>query len=417
MFGRLMFAMMVLALPANASAQSILKRVKRSAENAVVQSAEKATTKAVNCALGDSACQSKAKAEGKTVVIDSSTTVAMAQPTAPTPAAASASDTVKAAPSAKPELLVPGKGAWANYDFVPGERVVFADDFSKDNVGDFPRRLEFLGGNMEIVEWNGARWISAGSRGDFIVPLPEVLSEKFTLEFALTGWGNGMEIHFVEPATNPGQNVNFSVKVGGIQRNGLTALGESRHDTSKETVTARVMADGKYVKVFVDEVRVANVPNANLGRTNKIWFKLNGWDAEHPRMVGNIRVGAGGKTMYDALESAGRVATQGIYFDTGSDRIRPESSGTLKQIAAMLTEHADLGITIEGHTDNVGNPAANKTLSEARSRAVREALVSTYGVAAERLESVGFGDTKPAALNTTPEGRQNNRRVELVKKS
>ena len=96
-------------------------------------------------------------------------------------------------------------------------------------------------------------------------------------------------------------------------------------------------------------------------------------------MVGNIRVGAGGKTMYDAIESAGRVATQGIYFDTGSDRIRPESSGTLKQIAAMLNEHAELNITIEGHTDNVGNAAANQALSEARARAVKEALVSAYG--------------------------------------
>jgi outer membrane protein OmpA-like peptidoglycan-associated protein len=120
--------------------------------------------------------------------------------------------------------------------------------------------------------------------------------------------------------------------------------------------------------------------------------------------------------MYDAIESAGRVATQGIYFDTGSDRIRPESSGTLKQIAAMLNEHAELGITIEGHTDNAGNAAANKALSEARALAVKEALVSTYGVAAERVESVGLGDTKPADPNTTPEGRQNNRRVELVKR-
>ena len=62
----------------------------------------------------------------------------------------------------------------------------------------------------------------------------------------------------------------------GLSRNGVTALGESRHDTSKEVVTGRVMADGRYVKVFVDEVRVANVPTANLGRSNKIWFRLNG---------------------------------------------------------------------------------------------------------------------------------------------
>ena len=398
MSGKLIFAALVLILPADASAQSILKRVKRSAENAVASSAERATTNAVNCALSDTACQTKAK---NTPASSTSTT---------------SDTTTRIEKTEKTEPLVPGKGAWANYDFVPGDRVLFADDFSKDNVGDFPRRLEFIGGNMEIVEWNGARWVSADSRGDFAVPVPEVLPEKFTLEFALTGWGNGMEIHFVDPATNPGQNVNFSVKTGGIQRNGVTALGESRHDTSKEVVTGRVMADGNYVKVFVDEVRVANVPTANLGRSNKIWFRLNGWDATHPRMVGNIRVTGGSRTMYDAIESAGRVATQGIYFDTGSDRIRPESSGTLKQIASMLDEHADLRLTIEGHTDNVGNAASNQSLSESRARAVKEALASTYGISADRLSAVGFGDTKPAAANTTPEGRQNNRRVELVKR-
>ena len=414
MSGKLLLAALVLILPADAPAQSILKRVKRSAENAVVTSAERATTKAVNCALGDSACQEKAKAEGKKVVIDSAATETPAPATSTTSNTTATPDTAKTV--TRPESLVPGKGAWANYDFVPGDRVLFADDFSKDNVGDFPRRLEFIGGNMEIVEWNGARWVSAGSRGDFIVPLPEVLPEKFTLEFSLTGWGNGMEIHFVDPATNPGQNVNFAVKVGGIQRNGVTAMGESRHDTSKEVVTARVMADGRYVKVFVDEVRVANVPTANLGRSNKIWFRLNGWDAAHPRMVGNLRVTAGSKTMYDAIESAGRVATQGIYFDTGSDRIRPESSGTLKQIANMLNEHADLTLTIEGHTDNVGHATANQALSENRARAVKEALVSTYGIPADRLNTAGFGDTRPAGANTTPEDRQNNRRVELVKR-
>ena len=124
---------------------------------------------------------------------------------------------------------------------------------------------------------------------------------------------------------------------------------------------------------------------------------------------------AGGKKLYDALAEKGRVATQGIYFDTGSDRLRPESSPTLKEIAAMLNDHADLKLTIEGHTDNAGAAASNMTLSQKRAEAVKAALVSTYGVDGGRLTAKGFGQTKPAAPNTTPEGRQQNRRVELVK--
>ena len=81
----------------------------------------------------------------------------------------------------------------------------------------------------------------------------------------------------------------------------------------------------------------------------------------------------------------------------------------------MLQEHPDLNLTIEGHTDNVGAPAANQTLSQKRAEAVKAALVSTYGVDAGRLTAKGFGASKPAAPNTTPEGRQTNRRVELVK--
>jgi len=109
------------------------------------------------------------------------------------------------------------------------------------------------------------------------------------------------------------------------------------------------------------------------------------------------------------------VATQGIYFDTGSDRIRPESTPTLKEIGQMLTEHPDLKLTIEGHTDNVGDAAANHDLSHRRAKAVAQYLVTKHGVDASRLQSTGFGDKKPAAANTTPEGRQQNRRVELVK--
>ena len=177
----------------------------------------------------------------------------------------------------------------------------------------------------------------------------------------------------------------------------------------------RIMVDGKYAKVYVDDRRVLNVPNADLEKTNKILFNTDG-EADNPSLFGNFRLAAGGKKLYDALSETGRVATQGIYFDTGSDRIRPESSPTLKEIAAMMKEHGDLALLIEGHTDNVGNAESNQTLSEKRAAAVKATLVADYGVDAARLETAGLGSTKPSGSNDTPEGRQTNRRVELVKK-
>jgi outer membrane protein OmpA-like peptidoglycan-associated protein len=174
--------------------------------------------------------------------------------------------------------------------------------------------------------------------------------------------------------------------------------------------------DGKYLKLYANEHRALNVPNANLGRSNHIYINMNGWSADDPRLIANIRIFAGGKDLYDALAEKGRVATQGIFFATGSAELAGESTPTLKEIGQMLKDHADLSLTIEGHTDNTGSPEANQTLSEKRAAAVKAYLVSTFGIAESRLEAKGFGASKPAASNDTPEGRQQNRRVELVKR-
>ena len=81
----------------------------------------------------------------------------------------------------------------------------------------------------------------------------------------------------------------------------------------------------------------------------------------------------------------------------------------------MLRQHPELKLRIEGHTDNVGAKDANLTLSERRALAVKKALVTDFQIDEARLQSQGFGDSKPAGSNATPEGRQNNRRVELVR--
>ena len=105
---------------------------------------------------------------------------AVAAPSSGSPPQAASADAA-AADAPKEEV------AFVNFDFVPGERVLFADDFSKDNVGDFPKRLEFIKGNMEVAEWKGARWLRATTDGQFEIPLPENLPERFTIEFEHVG--------------------------------------------------------------------------------------------------------------------------------------------------------------------------------------------------------------------------------------
>jgi outer membrane protein OmpA-like peptidoglycan-associated protein len=118
--------------------------------------------------------------------------------------------------------------------------------------------------------------------------------------------------------------------------------------------------------------------------------------------------------MYSALNKDGFMALY-INFDTGKSDIKPESMGIIGQIAALLKAHPDLKVSIEGHTDNVGTPQSNKTLSTQRAKSVMNAVVQK-GVAATRLTALGWGQEKPIADNRSEEGKAKNRRVEIVKK-
>ncbi len=122
----------------------------------------------------------------------------------------------------------------------------------------------------------------------------------------------------------------------------------------------------------------------------------------------------GGELKKD-LAATGRARLYGILFDTDSAHIRPESLPTLDQVVTLLGSEPSWSLTIEGHTDSTGTEPHNQTLSEQRAKAVRDYLVGK-GVAAARLTSAGFGQSRPVADNATELGRAANRRVELVRR-
>ena len=102
-----------------------------------------------------------------------------------------------------------------------------------------------------------------------------------------------------------------------------------------------------------------------------------------------------------------------ILFDTGESTLRPRATEALGQLAALIRDHPDLPIEIEGHTDSVGTPARNARLSQARADAVKRWLVANGPVPESRMTARGFGPTRPVAPNATAAGRQQNRRVEV----
>lgn len=420
--------------------QGVADRLKQKVKDRAGAGADRAVDRAldklegrVHCLAGDDECVENAKKAGKKVALHETDEEVDAAKKADLAAAeAQKTSAVKGGnaagtPSAVADPAGDGK-LWENFDFTPGDRVLFADDFTRDRVGNFPQRLQLVEGNAQVVERGGKRWVSVTSAETrFRINLPEELGPKFTIEFGFTfphsfpvqmavDMPRTLDPDFEAPQTRVYLGaIDVGLAGGGaLVRFTPTFDGKSREELFGVEAKARLQADGDYLKLYVNEKRVANVPTAKFGRSRQLSFLLWGSD-ETPTLIGNFVVAAGGMDLYDALMANGRVATQGIFFDTGSDRIRPESAPTLKQIGDMLAKYTDLRLLIEGHTDNVGSAASNLALSDRRAAAVRAYLTANFGIDAARLQNKGFGDTKPATPNTTTEGRQQNRRVELVK--
>jgi OmpA-OmpF porin, OOP family len=341
-------------------------------------------------------------------------------------AAAGAMPVPVAAQPAKPAAVDSGPKLWVNYDFVPGSRVIFFTDYSDDQVGNFPKRLTFKTGNMEVAELDGRRVLRATTPSVLAIALPEVLPARFTIEIDFINRKSLDGIAFqLQGTLLQFRDASSSSIVWGSGGVGLTGGGggETQYAYSGPMSTRyrgkpaqlRVLGDGEYVKVYLDEKRLVNIPNAKFARTKGLNIWLDARGEENPVFIGAIRIAESGKSIYDEIAANGSVATQGILFDSGSDKIKPESAPTLKEIGAMLVAHPELKLAVEGHTDDVGNPAANLKLSEARATAVTAALVKSHGIEAGRLQAKGMGSTKPAVPNTSPEARQTNRRVVLVK--
>jgi OmpA-OmpF porin, OOP family len=111
--------------------------------------------------------------------------------------------------------------------------------------------------------------------------------------------------------------------------------------------------------------------------------------------------------------AAPRFVLGGVTFDTGKATIRAESFPRLDSVVEYMTHKKSARIEISGHTDNVGNPKANKALSEKRAQACRQYVIAK-GIEGSRLTAIGHGDERPIAPNDTDEGRQKNRRIEAT---
>ena len=325
-------------------------------------------------------------------------------------------------------IAQPQAKIWENYDFVPGSKVMLFTDFSEDRVGNFSRALKYVNGPAEVVERDGVKMLRVTGRSTMLINVARPLPPRFTLEidiFPTTHLINGMlaieggrDLDRGDKSAEISWSPGGTFIIGGGQNAGTSAksMPEEVYAAVVGGVThIRVLFDESYFKMYMNERRLYNIPELLFLRTPDIRMLVIGSD-DNPTFITGIRV-AESETdvMYDALAAKGRWATQGILFETGKAELKPESRPVLKEIASALKQHTDLRILIEGHTDNVGASAANLSLSSARAAAVKTALVAEHGAAADRIKTIGLGDTKPSVPNTTATGRSQNRRVEIVK--
>lgn len=191
-----------------------------------------------------------------------------------------------------------------------------------------------------------------------------------------------------------------------------------------------VIVDGRAVTVPLLHAR-ADFVNLldNFHMRGDMWFvddTVNAWvtriemtrqdDRTFHMALGTITTPAAGAAIERQLIDSCRAPVYGFFFAFNRADLEPAATPTFQAVADLLRRHPDWTLAIEGHTDSIGNTAANLKLSERRAAAVRQELVAKYGITATRLSAAGRGMTGYVAPNTTLEGRARNRRVDLVRR-
>lgn len=361
----------MLALAAPAAAQDIGRSLKRTAERAVQSEVERAVDRevrrATRCALGDDRCAYEAKRRGEDVeYVDSRGRVVQSAPAdgGGQPASGPAFRVLPYAGSGQREEKVL---AFDSYAFVVG----------KESNGDLRSRT---------VEGRVTKTIYDNPAG------------RSTLEIARN----------YEQALR-GQGLRVVHQCAGRGECGGTGTRESNWYRVAD-MNIGVGGDFRYLAAE-GQVGASAVSVAVMVNKQRSWVYVVEGEA-----MQTGQAGVSADELAAELAAAGVVRLDGIYFDTGKATLKAESADSLAQVAELMRRDPSLSLEIVGHTDSVGDDAANQRLSEERALAVRSALVIEHRVPDRRLRSRGAGETEPVAPNTSEAGRALNRRVELVKR-
>lgn len=331
---------------------------------------------------------------------------------------------------------------YSKYDFVPGDKVLVYEDFSQDAVGDFPDKWNTNSAG-EVVTASGltGNWLMINKRGIFTPEFINSLPDNFTLEFDLVYFGSGPALHLLLLSGDNEKNVlNYDVGKHsgadvGIQpiprdKGGVATIysyegGNKLIDNTLQfqnagntKIKVSVWRQKQRLRVYLDQNKIFDLPRAfPSGKIyNSILFETwSEFEGQDKYLVGNIKLAAGEPDTRNKLISEGKFSTTGILFDVNSANLRPESYGSLKDVADVLQDNSNVHVKIIGHTDSDGDASLNLALSKKRAEAVESFLISEFKIDASRMETDGKGASDPVADNKTPAGKAQNRRVEFIK--
>lgn len=348
-----------------------------------------------------------------------------------------------------------GLKSFSKFDFIPGDKVFYFEDFSQDNIGDFPARWN-TNGSGEVVTINKfpGKWLKAKGGCLYVPDFPKPFPENYTIEFDMIADGGSEgsflgNVNFMIIASEGSKEYlqhaytfhdispnNISLEVAltneGASRFYASNVFNSDFNPVKSEIDDPIIAGkfGKIVRVSIavqktrfrvwfDSKKIYDLPKFVPPASYDV-FKIGLWffgdDPEaYQVLFSNFRFAVGLPDMRNKLINEGKIVTHGINFDINSDKIKPESNGTLKEIANILKENVYIKVKIIGHTDSDGADAANIELSKKRSISVKNALSNEFGIDASRMDTDGKGESEPISDNKTIEGKANNRRVEFIK--
>ena len=325
----------------------------------------------------------------------------------------------------------------SKYDFIPGEKVIFFDDFTSENIGDFPIQWNTTGSG-EVVTTNvyDGRWFHiTNSRGITTLDAPIVLPENYTIEYDVVPLkdvsnNNNTEFRFFILSTSKVKDLNY-----GLARPGEAAIAFTfgysnayftyfRDGTPSQEgreTALRMLADKKYrvsiwvqkqrIRLYIGQEKLFDAPRA-ISMNYK--YNMIRFDRGTP-MISNLRIATGLPDMRSKLLTEGKLISYGIYFDVNKDIVKPESYPSIKEIAAILKDNPAVKIRIVGHTDSDGEDKSNLDLSKRRAASVKDALVKDFSIDMGRIEIDGKGESEPIAQNDSAVNKALNRRVEFIK--